>query len=139
MVARKTFAERLPGFLRTYKTEKFIRVDVPRVGIFFRTGQFLAFLLVLAQLYLKDGWAMGDTPGGMYNVWSEAGTMLASTIGNPNLAAATEYCSNANFSYNSDVYEYTTPVCETMMPAELTTQDASSIFFTICASMARTA
>ena len=43
--------EKLPKALRTYKTEKFIRVDVPRVGVFFRTCQFFAFLLVLAQLY----------------------------------------------------------------------------------------
>ena len=41
-----------------YKTEKFIRVDVPRVGVFFRFCQFLAFLLVLAQLYMDDGWAV---------------------------------------------------------------------------------
>ena len=76
MVARKSFAEKLPSFLRTYKTEKFIRVDVPRVGIFFRVGQLLAFMMVLAQLYLNDGWAKGDAPGGISNVWTEPSGML---------------------------------------------------------------
>ena len=55
----------LPAFLRTYKTEKFIRVDVPRVGIFFRVCQLLAFGLVFLNLYINDGWALSEVPGGM--------------------------------------------------------------------------
>ena len=59
----KSFAERLPGFLRTYKTEKFIRVDVPRVGIFYRTCQLLALGLVFLQIYVDGAWAMSEVPG----------------------------------------------------------------------------
>ena len=130
MVARKSFAEKLPSFLRTYKTEKFIRVDVPRVGIFFRVGQLLAFMMVLAQLYLNDGWAKGDAPGGISNAWTEPGGMLQQAITTPNLAELTGYCDNANYSYSSEIYAFSTPECETFMPAELTGRDASSVFYT---------
>ena len=121
---------KLPGPLRTYKTEKFIRVDVPRVGVFFRVCQFLAFLLVLAQLYINDGWALSEVPGGIYNAWDEAGTMLASTNDVVAKRAVTAYCSNASYSYSSEGYSYDAPVCEGLLPAEITAKTPASVFYT---------
>ena len=126
----KSFAEKLPAFLRTYKTEKFIRVDVPRVGIFFRVCQFFAFLLVLAQLYLNDGWALSEVPGGISNAWDEPGTMMSSTNDVHAKRAATEYCSNASYSYSSEGYSYVAPQCEALLPAELTSKTSNTVFYT---------
>ena len=118
-MGRKRGLEALPAFLRTYRSEKYIKVDVPRVGVFYRVGQLMAFLLVLAQLYLNDAWALSETPGGISNAWDEPGAMLAAT-NDVNAAANTAYCSNLSYSYTSESYQFNAPQCEAMLPAELT-------------------
>ena len=70
----------------TYKTPKFIKVDVPIVAIFHRTCQGMAFALALLQLYMNDGWAYAETPGGMANAWDEPGSFFTTTD-DPSLAA----------------------------------------------------
>ena len=115
--------------VRTYRTEKFIKVDVPRVGVFYRVGQLAALLLVFAQLYLNDGWALAETPGGISNAWDEPGMMLGAT-NDPTRASRTHYCSNPSYSYASESYQFTTPQCEALLPAELTAKTSSSVFFT---------
>ena len=99
----------LPAFLSTYKSEKFIRVDVPRVGIFFRVCQLLAFGLVFLNLYVNDGWALSEVPGGICNAWDEPGSMLSSTADVFAKRAATDYCSNPAYSYSAEGYTYDTP------------------------------
>jgi len=126
----KSFAEKLPMALRTYKTEKFIRVDVPRVGIFFRFWQLMAALLVLAQLYLDDGWALSEVPGGMVNAWDEPGTMLASTNDVVARRAAADYCSGSDYDYSKEDYQYTSPRCEALLPAEVGSKGVGSVFYT---------
>ena len=59
--------------------------------------------MVLAQLYLNDGWAKGDAPGGISNAWTEPGGMLQQAITTPNLAELTGYCDNANYSYSPEI------------------------------------
>ena len=112
----------------TYKTPKFIKVDVPIVAIFHRTCQGMAFALALLQLYMNDGWAYAETPGGMANAWDESGTMLFSTD-DPTLPFRTPYCSNASLSYAYRTYVLERPECEALMPAELTDKKESSLFF----------
>ena len=132
-MGRKRGLEALPGFLRTYKTEKFIRVDVPRVGVFFRVCQLLAFLLVFAQLYLNDGWALAEEPAGIANAWDEPGSYFTVTDDVDALRSSAEYCNNANYSFVSETYKFTGtsgPACEVLLPAELTTKTAGSVFYT---------
>ena len=117
------------GTVRTYRTEKFIKVDVPRVGVFYRTGQLCALFLVFAQLYLNDGWALAETPGGLSNAWDEPGMMLGAT-NDPTRASRTPYCSNEDYSYTSETYQFKAPKCEALLPAELTAKTSSSVFFT---------
>jgi hypothetical protein len=126
----KSFLEKLPAPLRTYKTEKFIRVDVPRVGIFHRTWQLIALFGVFAQLYMNDGWAMSEVPGGMCNAWDEAGSMLTSTSNVTAKRLASPYCSNPEHSYTTETYTYGSPKCEALLPAELTQKTTASVFYT---------
>ena len=119
----------LPYGILTYKTAKFIKVDVPAVAIFYRIMQALALSVALAQLYFNDGWAKALDTGGVVNVWDEQGTMLATTD-DPNLWRSTSYCSNAANSYAFREYTMESPECEALLGAELTEQTASSLFFT---------
>ena len=112
-----------------YRTEKYIKVDVFIVGVFYRLMQVLAVMLVFAQLYYNDGWAMTETPGGMSNAWDEPGSFFATTD-DPQLASRTAYCSNASYSFANRNYEMEAPACESLMAAELTSKTMSSLFFT---------
>ena len=62
-----------------YKSIKYIKVDVPIVAVFYRFMQLIALGVACLQLYMNDGWALAETPGGMANAWDESGSMLAST------------------------------------------------------------
>ena len=95
----------------TYKSAKYIKVDVPIVAVFYRVMQLVALAVACLQLYMNDGWAMSETPGGMSNAWDEAGTMLFSTD-DPQLPGRVHYCSNANYSYASRTYQLEAPMCE---------------------------
>ena len=128
MRAKKTGLARLEGIL-TYKTPKYIKVDVPIVAIFHKTCQLLALMLAFVQLYFNDGWAQALETGGITNAWDEPGTML-STTDDPNLAAGTSYCGNASYSYAFRAYSMESPVCEALMGAELVAQTSGSLFFT---------
>ena len=111
-----------------YKTPKYIKVDVPIVAVVYRVSQLIAVALIFMQLYMNDGWALSEEPGGMSNAWGEAGTMLAATD-DPNLDARTEYCSRSSLSrYSAD--GFSAPDCEAMLPAELVSKTVDSIFFT---------
>ena len=119
----------LPYGILTYKTQKFIKVDVPSVAIFYRIMQALAISVALVQLYFNDGWAKALETGGIANAWDEQGTMLLSTD-DPNLWRSMPYCSNASNSYVYREYALEKPECEALLGAELTQQTASSLFFT---------
>ena len=82
----------------TYRSNKYIRVDVPLVAVIHRSCQLVAVLIALAQLYFEDGWAMAEEPGGMANAWVETGNMLVATD-DTTLSARTPYCSNPSYSY----------------------------------------
>jgi hypothetical protein len=112
-----------------YKTEKYIKVDVWFVGLFYRIMQLLALSVALAQLYFNNGWAMSETPGGMSNAWDEPGTFFVTTD-DPDLASRTAYCSNASYSFADRTFQMEAPACEALMAAELTSKTMSSIFFT---------
>ena len=122
----------VPAFLRTYKTEKFIRVDVPRVGYLHRSCQLIAFFLVFVQLYFNDGWGFAEVPGGIANGWDEAGQMLRVT-NDLDYEAAQPYCQSSadpDLSYSEEAYMFLDPTCEVMLPAELTQKTSKSVFFT---------
>ena len=113
----------------TYRSQKYIKVDVPIVAIFFRICQAMALGMGLLQLYMNDGWALAETPGGMTNAWDESGTMLLTTD-DPALPDRLPYCSNEMYSYAFRTYSLVAPACEALMPAELTTKTQRSLFFT---------
>ena len=120
---------KLPSFLATYRTEKFIKVDVTRVGLFYRFGQLIAFFMIFVQLYFNDAWGLVEVPGGTVNAWDEPGQMLRkSDI--PDIDGQRPYCSNASYSYSSETYLFDTPRCDGMLAAELTHKGALDVFFT---------
>ena len=112
-----------------YKSIKYIKVDVPIVKIVHVVCQLLAVLVAFAQLYLNDGWAMAEEPGGMSNAWGEAGSMSAVTD-DPALIARTQYCSNASFTYVEGSYAMVAPACRVLQPVDLIAKTVESIFFT---------
>mmetsp|Transcript_46439 Transcript_46439/g.121885 ORF Transcript_46439/g.121885 Transcript_46439/m.121885 type:complete len:845 (-) Transcript_46439:145-2679(-) len=120
---------KLPGFLATYRTEKFIKVDVVRVGLFYRVCQLMALFLVFVQLYFNDAWGLMEVPGGAVNAWDESGKMLVTT-NIPNYAETQQYCSNNSYSYVSEAYQFDLPVCEALLAAEITHKGPSDVFFT---------
>ena len=120
---------KIPAFLGTYRTEKFIKVDVPRVGLFFRFGQLMAFFLIFVQLYFNDAWGLVEVPGGTVNVWDEPGQMLRTT-NIPGYAETQPYCSNESYSYSSNAYLFYMPECQGLLAAELTQKGATDLFFT---------
>ena len=119
----------LPAALRTYRTEKYMIVDVPRVGIFFRTGQIAALFIVILQLWINDGWGLVEVPGGVVNPWDETGTMLLST-NRPGYINTQPYCGNATYTYASEAYQFGYPDCQALLSAELTQKSALDVFFT---------
>ena len=82
------------------------------------------------QLYMDDGWAMSEQPGGISNAWDEPGSMLASTNDVAAKRASTVYCDNPDYSYVSEGYIYDTPACEALLPAEITSKTSTSVFYT---------
>ena len=72
------FAAKHPGLI-SYKSPKYIKVDVPEVAILHRLLQVGVFLTAIAQLYFNDEWALSEVPSGFCNAWAEAGTMLETT------------------------------------------------------------
>lgn len=59
-----------------YKSEKYIKVDVPAVAVLYRVCQFICLAGALfGPLYFQDAWALTETPGGMINAWDSMGTM----------------------------------------------------------------
>lgn len=120
----------------TYKSEKFIRVDIWQVAIFFRVCQVIAVGGTLLQLYLRDSWALVEEPAGSASGWGQAGRMenLSNTPGYAPL-----YCSNANFSYSySADSRYEEPICEPLLAAELVAKTTDSVFFTTAVVEAHT-
>lgn len=113
----------------TYRSNKYIRVDVPLVAVIHRSCQLVAVLIALAQLYFEDGWAVAEEPGGMANAWVETGNMLVATD-DTTLSARTTYCSNPSYSYVEGIYAMAAPECRGMMTSELITKTTDSAFVT---------
>ena len=118
------------GSLFHYKTEKFIKVDVPQVEVLFRVSQALClFVAMFAPLYFNDAWALTETPGGTINAWESPGTMEADAS-DQSLAGRSPHCSNAAYSYIEGNQQMASPECLGLLPGELTQKTSSSVFFT---------
>lgn len=121
-----------PYFL--YRTNKYISIEVPIVGIVHRLSQIAALIYVVVSMVSGSSWAKLTVPIGSVNPWAEPGnySRIAKTTAD---YADFVYCSNPAYAYdygNDWVYgtDANPPVCNSPNSYTITQKTVDSVFFT---------
>ena len=115
------------SFLFTYRTPKFLKIQVPLLGIIFRVLQGGLLGYIIWQFIPRDQWAISASAIGTYNSWPEAGT--ANEISTDTLP----YCNNASYDYEySPNFRMNMPECQTHTHSEVAIKlgKGEGVFFT---------
>ena len=119
----------------SYRTPKYILVEVPLVGVVHRLGQVAALVYVVYTMIIGSTWAMASVPLGSTNPWVETGGYINVATNTAQVSTSMAYCSNPANAYNYGgnwLYgtEAMPPICISPNPYEITQKTPSSVFFT---------
>ena len=126
-------------WLLYYQTPKYIKVDVPEVGVLYYTCVVIAMLVALLPLHFSNAWAMTEVPGGIVNAWSTQGGMPSTTSVSP-AALTAPYCAEPwmlQLGQQQQQQQQTLP-CRLFRPSELTYKTEAAVAFTSALTETRT-
>lgn len=123
-------------WLLYYQTPKYIKVDVPEVGVLYYTCVLIAMLVALLPLHFSNAWAMTEVPGGIVNAWSTQGGMPSTTSVRP-AALTAPYCAEPWMLQLGQQQQQALP-CRLFRPSELTYKTEDAMAFTSALTETRT-
>jgi len=118
----------------TYRTNKYIAIEVPIVGIVHRLVQIAALCYVVFNMVTGSAWAYNEVPVGQVNAWVEVGG-YKDEAKNLNPYTSKTYCSNPEYAYDyGSGWVYGTPanppICNSPNEFTITEKTTDSVFIT---------
>eukprot|EP00966_Prymnesium_polylepis_P211954 4909248-Prymnesium_polylepis.1 len=119
--------------LLSYRTNRYMKVDVWQVGLAHRLLQLGIIIFAVIEALNAGSWAYSETAAGTVNAYGATTAAYSSLVEqfDGSKTGPIIYCNNASYDYVYDrTFNYSSPQCIELDEFELVQKGASSVFFT---------